>query len=138
MIITIVPTEHKVQAWMVAKPFIEKALKLVADRFDILDIWEMVAKNDYQLWLIIDNDRVIGAFVTHIVDHPKARGINVPYMGADEHTVDGWFDDTLSAIEDYGRLNGCSLIEFIGREGWTRRFKKNGLHKSMCIFEKQL
>jgi hypothetical protein len=138
MIVTIVPNEHITKAWLLAEPYLRKAVDLVANRVDTTHIFEGLMKNDYQLWVIFDEDKILGAFVTHIVDHPKARGINVPYLGGDEHRITEWFDQAVANVEDFARINGCTVMEFIGREGWVKYLKAYGYKKAMCIFEKEL
>lgn len=138
MIITPVPKEHVAKAWLLSEPFIAKAVKLVADRYTTLDLWEAMCRDEYQLWVMFDNDHLVGAFLTQIMDHPQARGINIPFLGAEEHRVNEWIDQILEAVEDYGRLNNCTLMEFFGREGWNKFLKPAGFKKAMCIFEKEI
>lgn len=132
----LVPSEYISQAWLVAEPMIKKAVERVEARLSTFDVFEAITANQYQLWLVAKHETPIAAFVTNIQQHPKTRGINMPYLGGEE--IDLWYHDALAKVEQFGRDHGCTIAEFNGRPGWKRLMESSGYKVLTMTYEKLL
>lgn len=73
------------------------------------------------LWLSFDNDKVVGAGTTEIIDYSGYRMVHVITYGGDNGAG---FEDFHVGVENYARGVGARDIQFWGRKGWSRSINK--------------
>lgn len=88
-----------------------------------------------QLWLISDQNQVVGCGITEIYPTPKGMTCAVPVIGAVsmEHVV-----PLFETIEQWARSEGCVRLEGFGRQGWVRALKPFGWKPLSVVVEKDI
>lgn len=120
------------------EPLIAKAVEIVSDRLTSFDVFQSLIRGDYTLWLAIENDVVVMAFVAEIIQHPLTRTVRIPFLGSIDHTISLWLEEGLKALEDYGRMNDCSAVELYGRQGWNKMISPFGYKVEASIYQKKI
>ncbi len=136
--LTPVPAHLLHYVWADALPFIQKAVDESNDKISAADILMRCADGKYTLWVWVESDKPIAAFVTNIVDYPKRKSLSIPFIGGDPHRISDWFDPSLAAFEQYGRDHGCDLVEGYGRRAWLKHIEPRGFKIGYIVFEKDL
>ena len=97
-------------------------------------VYSTLCAGGMRLWLI-DFERYIGALVTEIVTWPT--GLKVArFVLAGGFDSKSWMD-LLPFFEEYGRNNGCKILEISGRPGWEKRLP-DGWEKLAVEMEKNI
>ncbi len=136
--LTPVPTASLPFVWIEVEPLLRKAVDLVDNKLGTEDIWIELNRGAFTLWLYIEEDRIVMAFVAHIVQHPKCRTLCVPYLGSVSHTIDSWLEQGLATLEEYGRMNDCKEIELPGRFGWKKFVEPFGYKPKTVLYYKDI
>lgn len=138
MKVSLVPVEHLGRVWIEVAPLIQRAVSRVSDRYELEDVFELIASGIHTLWIVFDENTkdVHCAFVTTVHDLPKCRVLFFEYGGGDG--VDDWIDVALPVLEKYAMDIGCSKIEGHGRRGWKPRLVDRGWKETFTAFEKNL
>ena len=122
------------EAWPIAQPFLERAIERSSGRMSPGTVYETLRAGKMRLWLI-HLEKYIGALVTEIVSWPT--GLKVArFVLAGGNTSERWMD-LLPFFEEYGRNNGCKILEISGRPGWEKRLP-DGWHKLAVEMEKDI
>lgn len=89
-----------------------------------------------QLWLIKDQDQVVGAAITEIYNTPAGMTCAVPVVAAVslEEAVAPCFEE----IERWARAEGCTRMQGYGRLGWIRALKPYGWRPRAVEIEKDI
>ena len=115
-----VPVEAVAGAWPMALPHLMPAVEMSRGCFEPEDIELLCARGDMQLWLAVDGEDVLAAYVTEIVQYPRKRRIRAVFAGGKPHTMDHWLEPMVQAIEAFSKAWSCSGIEAVGRKGWSK------------------
>jgi hypothetical protein len=109
--------------WPDVEEVIKEAINPNPTRLSIDDIKNAVEAQEMQLWGI--HDGILRAvMITEMVDYPKCRAIRIHSLAGKE--MDKWLDVLIKTLEEWGKENGASLMEFTGRKGWERVLPKHG------------
>ena len=103
--------------WPDAKPFIERALERSMGEYEAEDIRAALEINDMQMWVAVDDEKVIAVMVTQIVNYPRKRFCDL-VLGAGTR-LDEW-KPGLRMIQDWAKFNKCDALRIFGRKGWVR------------------
>lgn len=115
-----VPSDAAESVWHLVEPLIEKAVA-VHDGYDMDDVLEAILHRDMQLWLSVDDDNTIKiAWVTQIVVFPRAKSLQIMFMGGKGLRECASHLDELAA---FARMKGCAEMGAICRRGLKRWFK---------------
>ena len=77
-----------------------------------------------------------GLLITEIVAYPAARTLIVVGVAGDGWSE--WGPAAVAHCEAFGRSQGCTRIEGIGRGGWVRALEKYGWQRLATITGKEL
>lgn len=126
------------QAWVLAKPLLEK----VWDRYDMYisldDLYFMLLNQRMQLWMantVGDEKNFFVAATVELIDFPQVRLCKISYLGGDELQKIVPF---ISSIEDWAVSQGATRIEIDGREGWHHVMKPLGYTRAKITLCKSL
>lgn len=120
MEIKVVSPEHLDLVWEEAAPLLEKAL--VNTDMALAFIQGQLRENLFQLWLGFDNDLMDTVMVTEIRQFEDYR---VCYIWLLSGLFEKW-QEHLTTIEEWAKLNNCIAMEIDGRKGWERTLKPAG------------
>lgn len=102
--------------WGQCAPFIERALDESPKDFTLTDIYLAVCERNMQLWVWIEDERILAVLVTEVVKYPQ-KTVCLMLLGAGSKIV-SWIDD--ETIYEWARDQGCDEMEIYGRKGWGR------------------
>lgn len=123
-------------AWALAEPWVRSAV----ERGALIETSESYkarcTAESAQLWLIVQEARVVGAGITEIYDTPKGLTCAVPVLAAVS------FEEALKplfeTVEAWARTEGCVRLEGYGRPGWSRALKPYGWRPLSVVIEKDI
>lgn len=136
--LTPVPTHLLHYVWADALPYIQLAVDESNDKITATDILMKCLDGHYVLWVWVENDKSIAAFVTQIVEYPQRKSLSIPFIGGESHRMDTWFDASLAVFEGYAKEHKCDLVEGYGRRAWLKHIQPRGFRIGYIVFEKDL
>jgi hypothetical protein len=69
------------------------------------------------LWLIVDGNSVVGAFVTSICDENGRRFVGVSNLSGSG--ARRWTAKMSATLAEFARHNGCNSVRCYGRKAWS-------------------
>jgi hypothetical protein len=108
--------EQVAQFWPEIEPRLDST-PLLLDFFTKEDIMTAVFKNEMQVWTA-GNDLIL---ITQVL----TRSIRVlQIVWAHGNGIQEHWTELKDKFNTFGWMTGCKKIEVLGRQGWTRRFRK--------------
>lgn len=103
--------------------------------YDIEHLKVLLLKEYQLLFVVIEDENIIGAFTVEVINYPNHRVAHTTTMGGK-----GVFDeDTVNQYETWCRSNGVTKIRAFAQDGQARLFKmKLGLNAVTHVVEKTL
>jgi len=98
------------------KPFVR--MEVVKD-YDVDYLLKMLRDSMMQCWIAHENDKIIAVFITQIHSYPKRNVLSIPFVGAENGTIDTWID-AMDTFKEFAKENDCSAIRGWGRKGWEK------------------
>lgn len=133
MDVSLIPVEYIEQVW----PSIEKYVKGAADytynRFTPEDIKSGLYNNPQQLWIAFQDTKIYGFVVTEVYQYPQMKVLTMHFTGGEKLPL--WKKPMLQILQQFGKDNGCKLIESYGRPGWEKVFKDDGFKQRFVFYE---
>jgi len=119
--------------WPFIEGYMKKAAKYTYGRFEAEDIKEGLLKQPQQLWIAFDDTKIYGAVVTEVTEYPRMKVLTVHFLAGVEFET--WKDPMLRLVQQFGKDNGCKLIDSYGRPGWERVWANYGYTKRFIFYE---
>lgn len=122
-------------AFELIRPFLTEIAEATHGKVTIADLAKFIAEQKQQLWLAVDNDndQVMAAATTEIVNHARMRVLYI--NGATGTDVETWLPH-IEEVERYAKAMGCMEVIPIARPGWERMLRKHGYKKTHVCLEK--
>jgi hypothetical protein len=114
-------------------PHISKAAEYTFGRYEPEDIIDAVLDEAAHLWVVIEDDDIIGVTITRFWQYPRKKCLDMLFIGGDEGF--SWKDPMLETLQRWARDNGCDIIESSGRPGFARAFKDDGYKMLWQVYE---
>lgn len=115
-----IPSPLVAGVWPQALPHLMPAIEMSRGCFEPEDVEGLCVSGGLQLWLAVEDEDVLAAYVTEIVQYPRKRRVRAVFAGGKPHTMEKWLEPMVAAIERWSKEWGCSGIEATGRKGWTK------------------
>jgi hypothetical protein len=109
--------------WDYVKESLQPALDIDGNKYTLDSIKSALDAQEMQLWCI-KTDVIKAVFVTRVCLFPNAKVLECICLAGQEPQK--WISVLLTTMEDFGKKNGCNLMETGGRMGWHKMFKNNG------------
>jgi hypothetical protein len=90
--------------------------------YSVSDYKDSLSNGLFELWIIIEEDAVIGCGVTEIVRYPQYNVCLIRLL----KTTKGLEVIQTDVIEKWAKDNNCKRLEMWGRKGWTKVLDKVG------------
>ena len=118
--------------------YLEKVIPHTGGRYYKEDIIVALHSDAMHLWIAFDgdNEKIDGIVVTHFTVYPRKKALTILLCAGEK--LNNWYDVMLKQLEEFSKVNSCTLISSGGRKGWVRRMKKDGFKQSFFIAEKEL
>lgn len=116
-----IATEHLNAYWPHAVPHLSRV-----PGFDEAFERKLVEAQDRQLWLMVDDGKVLAAVTTEVSEEPE-KVISVMNGGGVD--MDRWLDAFEGRLDEWAKAIGATRLRVVGRRGWVRRlphFKEVG------------
>lgn len=131
-----VPSASVGGKWHLAEPWVRSAV----DEYALLETAETYKARcldrSAQLWLIVDQDQVVGCGITEIYPTNKGMTCAVPVVAA--VTMGDALVPVFDVIEAWAREQGCVRLQGYGRMGWVRALKPHGWRPRAVEIEKDI
>lgn len=120
---------------------ITAAMRKLAERFPrevtVPHLAQEIISGKRQLWLILEGEKFVSFVLTEIEVNPAtgAKSLLIPSFAGDEGagTV-----PLVTALEEWGRQNGCTEARTLARHGWKRPLAEQGYKSDLMVFRKPL
>jgi len=131
--VSAVPTEYINVCWPQVEEYLEGAAQYTHGRFTASNIYDRIVEDGYILWVAFEDDVILGAVVTNVLDYPQKKVLAMPYCGGVE--LHRWKDPMLALLRKFAAQVGCQAIEATARKGWAKVFKDDGYKEQWVTFE---
>lgn len=134
--VQIVAPEYIHAIWGVVEPMLKTAfINFNNADYDVEHIKVLIIKQLQYLFVVIEDEKIIGAFTVEVINYPNHRVAHTTSMGGK-----GVFDkDTVKQYEDWAKLQGVTKIRAYAQDAQARLFKmKLGLNAVTHVVEKTL
>ena len=134
--IQIVAPGHIHGIWPIVEPMLSWAFNGFENAdYDVEHLKVLLVKEFQILFVVLEDNKIIGAFTVEVINYPNHRVAHTTTMGGK-----GVFDnDTVTQYETWCRSNGITKIRAFAKESQARLFKlKLGLEKVTHVVEKTL
>jgi len=115
-----IPSALVPSVWPLALPLLEGPIEMTKGCYLPEDVSMFCQGGEMQLWLAVDGEDVLAAYVTEIAVYPRKKRVRATFAGAKPHTLEKWLESMVNAIEAWSKIWGCEGIEAMGRKGWTK------------------
>lgn len=120
MTITIaqLPTELIQPSWPWIGPYLLEGARVAED---IEQGIQDIAANKARVWVILDEDEVLGAFLTSVVEDKRGTAVDVYGLGG-RHIL-RWGKKLSDEMVAYAKQNDCGRVIFKGRKALMRAYE---------------
>lgn len=117
----IVPIPRSIlpEMWRHAAPHLLKGLTKATDVTIAQVVDDLIAGTD-RLWCVIDDGKVIAAFVTATHEDQDTAEIYLCVYALGGVGLDRWGKALGEQMIEAARLAGCASVRFTGRDAWSR------------------
>jgi len=133
MQVSIVDTKDIETMWPFIEGYMKRAAKYTYGRFEAEDIKEGLLKKPQQLWIAFNDKKIYGAVVTEVTKYPRMTALTVHFLAGIE--FESWKEPMLKLVQQFGKDNGCKLIDSYGRPGWEKVWANYGYTKRFIFYE---
>jgi hypothetical protein len=99
-------------------------------------VYDDIAAGNSLAWVVEVEDKLVGSFVTSLVQHPRRRTLRIDYLAGSE--LSEWWAEALSAVEISAKQCEAQAIEANGRDGWTQYARRVGFERRWSHFELEI
>ena len=131
---SLVPADLVGTCWDEVAPMLEKATDRSGGRYNIVDVYDKLTNDIAQLWVAMEENEIVAAFVTEITAYGQKKMLTVHFAGGSKMME--WLDEIDSIFRRWALDNGCSGVELTGRKGWVKALEGVGWKPSFVIVEK--
>ncbi len=131
----LVPPSDVTKLWGKVEPLITKALKHNHGELISSDILKLLLQRRQLLWIGFEDNDINSALIGEFITYPRKKAFRIiTWSTKSGYHYEEWMK-LFDKIEDFARVNGCSLME-----AWTRKglAKKLNWNHSYSIVSKQL
>ena len=83
------------------------------------DIRQFCKDGSMQCWLAHEDGQILAVGITQVIVYPQRRVLGVPFIGAEDGSINSWFEHLESLLE-FAEEQGCEALRVWGRRGWER------------------
>ena len=134
--ITPVPLHAVDAVWPKVVGYMENAAAITDGKYTARDIYDDIQRGVYVLWIIVENDDIIGALTTRIVAYPNRRSMSIDWLGGTR--LEELLPLFHPVMAQYAKDNKCTHLEGHGRGGWARKLRDYGWKSDYMIYKMEL
>ena len=131
----LVPPSDVTKLWGKVEPLITKALKHNHGELISSDILKLLLQRRQLLWIGFEDNDINSALIGEFITYPRKKAFRIiTWSTKSGYHYEEWMK-LFDKIEDFARVNGCSLMEAWTRKGLAKNLNWN---HSYSIVSKQL
>ena len=134
--ITPVPLHAVYAVWPKVVGYMEEAAASTNGKYTARDIYEGIENGVYVLWIIVENDDIIGTLTTRVAIYPNRRSMSIDWLGGTR--LEELLPLFHPVMAQYAKDNRCSHLEGHGRGGWARKLKNYGWKTDHIVYNMEL
>lgn len=120
--------------WHKVEPMLDKVCNRSQGELLAKDYLPYIMDGDMQLWLAIDNNKIVMSMVTQFVEYPQKKILRVIAIAGEKFSeVHKKFNDM---FESFAITNDCSALELWGRKGWKKMLPE--WNDSYIVYTKEI
>ena len=81
MRVSTVPKESVKYIWKDVERVLEKSVDTAEGKVGLIDVLKGILEDTYVLWVVFDNDEVVAAITTRIIQYPQRRSMALDWVG---------------------------------------------------------
>lgn len=129
-----IPADAIERFWSFAEPYIKRAIDHTNGEYKPADLKMFCKDRVVQLWLISENERVVGAATTEIINYPQRKHCRVVTLGGSKAVE--WMGLLDAVLTDWAKEQGCEAMEAFVRKGFVPVLVKYGFkHQYSAVFK---
>lgn len=103
--------------WNDIEPHLARCTRYSEGELEPEDFKTYLLDEQMQLWIAIDDEKIIASMVTQIIIYPQKRVLRIIAIAGGE--MERWIS-FLPGLEELAMDQGCSAMEVWGRKGWLK------------------
>lgn len=132
----LIPPNDCLSAWSRVKHHLERAILQSNGRWQPEYVLVGLVTGQQSLWVVGENNEIIGAATTEIVSYPEKRMLAIHFLGGSG--FDRWYTDLLETLTRFAKDSNCNGLECVARFGFWKWFKQDGWRQQSCFYEKDV
>ena len=104
--------------WELVETYIDQAIEVGGRLESTDDVRQWVIERTIQLWIVIEDEKIISAITTEIIEYPNATVCRLRHMGGRLNKV--VITKVSELVFPWAVAQGCSKVELWGRPGWEK------------------
>lgn len=115
---TLIRSEDAIHIWDKVAPMLSEVTKHSEGELDVDDFFDYISSGHMDLWIAIEDSKIIMSMVTQVVKYPQKQILRVIAISGErfKETHDNFID----MVESFAIRIGCSALELWGRKGWKK------------------
>ena len=136
MMISAVPKEAVNVVWADVSRVMQKSIETSNGKYYVDDVYHAIQTGMYSLWVIMEEDKVVAAITTRILEYPGRRALAMDWLGGSK--MKEWLPIVQETMESFARDNKCNHLEAYGRKAWGRWLGKYGWEPEYIAYRMEL
>ena len=131
----IVSPDYVCQMWDQIEHYFERASVTGTNDYTVEQIKYLLVQGKQTLFIIMDEEKLIGAFSVEFINYPNNRVMHIAAIGG-KSVIE---DETVKQLEDWARSQGATKIRAFAQEAQARLYRmKMGLNMVTHVVEKNI
>lgn len=132
-----VNTDALPMIWPLAEEFIAKSFAYDGfENLDVIWLWEKIATHQIQLWVLLEESKLVGAMLTELHMMMGQKICDIPACGGG--SPEAWAEFLEEVIEPWCKEQDVDRISFTTRRGAAKVLHQHGYSAQGVLFEKDL
>ena len=136
MMISAVPKEAVNVVWADVNRVMQDSVETSNGKFHIDDLYHGIQTGLYSLWVIMEEEKVIAAITTRIIEYPGRKALAMDWLGGSK--MKEWLPMAQETMESFAKDNKCTHLECYGRKAWGRWLGKYGWNPEYIAYRMEL
>ena len=136
MMISAVPKEAVGAVWDDVARVMNKSVDTSNGKYHIDDLFHGIQSDLYVLWVIMEEEEVIAAITTRIIEYPGKRAMAMDWIGGSK--MGKWLPIAQETLEKFAKDNNCTHLEGYGRKAWGRWLGKYGWNPEYIAYRMEI
>ena len=107
--------------WHEVKPLIDKVLDRADGEMISSDYIEPLLSGECTLWIGLDDNEIKSALICEVIEYPRKKVLFIHVWATKSGQDFAPWMEHWEDIEDFGRSNGCTMIQAKARKGLAKK-----------------